>query len=506
MDNIILKSFFPEVFLSFSILLQLVFNIRIINKVNFNFPILTKEIYIQTLFILICLVSLYFKVEITGNLLNLVLVNDKSIFMVKILLTIVSIGLTVVIKNSLLLQKLNFSEYYSIYLLGLFSLLIMLSCESLVSFYVAMEMQALCFYVLASFNRTSVFSTEAGLKYFISGSFMSGFYLLGASIIYGCLGTLDLSNINILLFFSLQENNFLINNALILAFLLIIFVLLFKLACAPFHFWSPDVYDGAPLSSTIIFSILPKLPIFYFFVKLLIITQIFSEYFNQILLLFGLLSTLLGTLFALKQKRVKRLVIYSSIAQMGFMVSVLSVLTISGISSLYFFLIIYLFTSLLIWGHIVMLNKSSIVISNFNQQSIKPLYITSFNNFFNINTVWCVSILLAFFSIAGIPPLIGFLSKMLIIFQLIDVQQIFVASLLILISAVSVYYYIRLIKITYFESNKFLKTSSAQVVFFDEGFEYILFAILLFSLIFFFFFPTQLLLICEYVSINLHLI
>jgi NADH-quinone oxidoreductase subunit N len=508
MENIIFKSFIPEIFLSFCILLQLLINIKIVKNTKYNFPIITKELFTQTGFILICLFFLYNKVQITEVINTFVLINDFSTIVVKKLLIIITLGLILIIKNSLSIQKINFIEYFSIFLLGLFSLLIMISCESLTSFYLAMEMQALCFYILASFNRTSVFSAEAGLKYFISGSFISGFYLMGASLIYGCLGTLELNNLNILLLFPFKQNIENINVFLITGILLIIFTLLFKIACAPFHFWSPDVYDGAPLSSTIIFSILPKISIFYFFIKFLIVINFFSYYTNNMLLVFGVLSTIIGTFFALRQTRVKKLIIYSSIAQTGFLVTLLSINSVESIASLYFFLIIYLITSLLIWGNLVVFNEANILISNFEVKPIKSIYITNFKNMSQINSIWCVLILLVFFSIGGIPPFVGFVSKMLVILNLINNKEIIVSVILITVSAISVYYYIRLIKISYFESNKSIKTLPMQVIFSTKEnlIIYSLFSLVLFFLLFWFFFPSVVLLFCEYLAITLHYI
>lgn len=508
MDSLFLKSFIPETFLSFSILCQLVFNIKLVNKIKLNFPIITREIFIQTLFILISLFLLYNKLEVVELLSNFLLINDVSIVFLKSVLVLISIALMIIFKNAIILQKINFPEYFSIFLLAIFSLLIMLSSENLVSFYLVMEMQALCFYILASFNRNSVFSAEAGLKYFISGSFISGFYLLGCSMIYGCLGTLDLSSINILLFCPFNDSFFFVRNAVLIAFLMIVFTLLFKLACAPFHFWSPDVYEGSPLSSTVIFSILPKISIFYFFIKVLICGNLFYDTISLFLLVFGVFSTFVGTLYALNQNRVKKLIIYSSIAQTGFLVSILSVQTFESVASLYFFLLAYLITSLLVWGYIIAISHSNVLISNFLKIKSKPIYVTDFANLAHINRVFSFSILLIFFSIAGVPPLLGFLSKMNIILQLIDSNSLFAGSLLIVISAVSAYYYIRIIKISFFESGKFRNTNPVQVVFLDKNFnmEYILFSALLFSLVFLFFFPSSLLLLCQYLTINLHLI
>lgn len=508
MYNIILKSFIPEMFLSFSILFQLIFNIRLIKKSSLNHPIISHEAYIQTLFILICLAFLYNNTQIFGYLTQLTFTNDASIVTVKLILTIITILLTVIISKAIKIEKINFTEYYSVYLLGVLALLIMLSCQSLVSFYLAMEMQALCFYILAAMNRNSFFSVEAGMKYFLSGSFMSGFYLLGASMIYGFLGTLELNHICTLLFWDLSAQGEFFHIGLIIAFLLIISSILFKLACAPFHNWAPDVYDGAPLSSAAVFSILPKVSLYYFFIKFLLSINVYFDFVSNILLIFGVFSTFVGTFYALKQNRVKRLLIYSSIAQTGFLVSALSVQSLESISNIYFFLLIYLCTAILIWGHIIGLNSSNMFISNFFGQLSRPLYITDFSNLFVTNRVLAVSFLIVLFSIGGIPPFVGFLSKMQIILALVGSVNIFFPIALIVISAISVYYYIRFLKIAFFESKNFDKTISAQILFADNGQELrnVIFSILLALLVFLFFFPTQMLAICQYITIGINLI
>lgn len=508
MYNTILKSFLPEIFLSFSILFQLVFNIRLIKKSSLNYPIISHEAYIQTLFILVCLAFLYNGTKVTGYLPQLTFINDESILLVKLILVLIAILLTIIIKTAIKFEKTNFTEYYSIYLLGIFSLLIMLSCQSLISFYLAMEMQALCFYILATINRNSFFSVDAGMKYFLSGSFISGFYLLGASIIYGLLGTLELNVICSLLSWDLVHQGSFIHIGLIIAFILILSTLLFKLACAPFHNWAPDVYEGAPLSSSAIFSILPKISIFYFLIKFLLTSNIYFDYISSILLVFGVLSAFVGTFHAFKQTRVKRLIIYSSIAQTGFLVSALSVQSLESFASIYFFLIIYLISSLLIWGYLINLNNANMFVAKFSGQLSKPLYISDFSNMFNTNAFLAVSFLLVLFSVAGIPPFVGFLSKMQVILVLVSNSNIFSPTALIIISAFSVYYYIRLIKVAFFESKDFDRIISAQVVFQDDKQEFrnVIFSLLLLALSFLFLFPSQILSFCRYLTATLNII
>ena len=505
MDSIFLKSFIPEIFLSLSILGQLVFNSRLINDLKFNYPLIDKEVFWQTFFILFCLLSLLLNLKIDTFVSTFLFLNDESGRLVKILFVFSCLISLFVILRSFVLQNLNFFEYFSIFLLAVLSLLLLTSSCDLISTYLVIEMQALCFYILASFRRNSAFSTEAGLKYFISGSFISGLFLLGASLIYGGLGTLNFNHLSLLLSFSLNQELIHIKYFVLIGVLLVTITLLFKIAAAPFHFWSPDVYEGSPLSSTIIFSIVPKLVIFSFFIKwLCIISDIFYD-IKDLLVLIGVISVFVGTFFALKQKRVKRLIIYSSIAQIGFLVAALATGTIDGYSSIFFFLVIYIISSILVWNHVTLFYSFQNKVNTFNNKVSTPLFLSSLSNLFSTNSLWAFSFLCIFFSIAGIPPFSGFLAKILILFTLIGSDQLLGALFLIMISAISVFYYIRVVKVIFFES-KNIKSNNYQFhTIFNTNFfnfDYLIISSCLFSLIFFFFYPTTLLLMCQYLILN----
>jgi len=505
MDLIILKSFLPEIFLSLSILFQLIFNARIINDLKFNFPIIDKEVFSQTSFILLCLLLLLINFRIEGSFSNFIFLNDGSARLVKILLVLSCLFSLTIIVRSFTLQNLNFFEFFTIFLLSLLSLLLLISSSDLISAYLVIEMQALCFYILASFRRDSAFSTEAGLKYFISGSFISGIFLFGASLIYGGLGTLNFNNLTLLLSFSLCDEFIYIKYFVLVGILLVTVTLFFKVAAAPFHFWSPDVYEGAPLASTVVFSILPKLAIFSFFIKWVsIISDLFYD-IKSVFIVVGICSVFVGTFFALKQKRIKRLVIYSSIAQVGFLVAALSANSVEGVSAIYFFLVIYIITSILIWNHITLFYDFKKKSNMFNGKIATPLFLSSLANLFKINPLWAFSFILIFFSVAGIPPLSGFLSKIFILFGLINSDELLGSIFLILISAVSVFYYIRVVKVIFFESKDLkVNNNSFQTIFSSDLFDLdcIIIALFLFLLLLCFFYPTFLLLICQYVVLG----
>lgn len=502
MDTLIFKSFLPEIFLSTAVLLQIIFNTKAINDLKYNFPVIEKETFYQTIFIIFLFILFQNDLKIEGVLGTNTLSNDATIRVVKQLFSIFVIITLFIVNEAHILQKLNFVEFYFVFLLSILSLIFMIGCSDLLIFYLLMEMQALCFYVLGAFNRTSIFSVEGGLKYFISGAFISGFYLLGVSFLYGSLGTINLNNLQALLSFDLSTYNEDLIYIVYLSVTLITCTLLFKVACAPFHFWSPDVYDGAPLSSTIVFSIVPKIPIFFFFTKWLNSIYLLKNELSYVLVIFGLLSVFVGTFFALGQKRLKRLIVYSSIAQTGFLVLGIGLLNLEGFSYTFLFLGLYIITSILIWGHFVLFHKFSAKTNSHYSTDLVSLYISTINNLFKDNFLWSLSLVIIFFSIAGIPPLTGFLSKMLIIYNLINYQHVLFAVMLVLISSISVYYYIRIVKVAYFEPKKDTFSEDFKTIYSDTISEstILIFSVLLSILVGLFYNPKIFLLLSQYIS------
>ncbi len=459
------NTFGVEIFFTFLILSQLMFNTFIINRES-NFIIPNTEIFFQTFFILICilLVISNYKIENFAN--ELYFIADISTNNFKLLTILVSILILPLISQSFLLQSLNSHEYYTLYLLSILSLFLLICSIDLLSVYLVIEMQALCFYVLATFKRDSSFTTEAGLKYFIAGSFISGIFLIGICLIYGSLGTLNLQELNTLLSFSVYGYNGYLKQVITIGLVLITVTFLFKLVCAPFHFWAPDVYDGAPLSSTIIFSILPKLSLFYFLFKWIITLNIFFWDLKYIFIFSGTYSLILGTFFSLNQTRVKKLLIYSSLAQMGFMVVCLSLNNIESFMTIFFFLIIYLLTSIIIWGVIVLLYSSQYyTLKFFSVEKFNALYISTLSNFKKVSIPLTFILIIVIFSSAGIPPAPGFFSKALILLTLIKDSQLLTSITFIIISSISAYYYIKLIKVVTFEPQKINKNFNFLTIF-----------------------------------------
>jgi NADH-quinone oxidoreductase subunit N len=490
------KSFLLEVFLSCSILAQLLFNTKLIKKPVLNFLLLDTILYSQLFFILISTLILTSVTLSEFYSFNITFINTNSSVLIKALILIILILNLNTVLNSFSLQNLNFMEFASIFLLSVLSSFLIINSNDLLSFYLSIEMQSLCFYLLASFKRNSVFSSEAGLKYFIGSSFMSGIFLLGSSLIYGCLGSLSLSNIFLLTVFDL---NFSLNILLITGVTLITIFLLYKIGCAPFHFLYPDVYEGSPLSSTVILTILPYLSIYVFFFNWLTCLNISLAFIQDIILGCAILASSVGTLFALFQLRLKRLVIYSSISQVGFLLSALALNTDNNLVFVFFYLIIYLITLSLIWGF-------ALIFLNFKQGAAfekitAPLLISSFNNLFKKHKILSFSFAVILFSIGGIPPLAGFFSKIFILEGLLIASFFTLAKALIIISSISAFYYLRIIKIIFFEP-KNIEKENQDFLFYSNlkfHFLYIIFSFSLFLLFFFSFYQELLLILISFI-------
>jgi NADH-quinone oxidoreductase subunit N len=304
-------------------------------------------------------------------------------------------------------------------------------------------MQSLCLYVIAASKKNSSISTEAGLKYFLLGSFSSALLLFGMSILYGCTGTTNFENFTLLLS-GVDLDNFSTTSSISNALLFVGAAFFFKIAAAPFHMWSPDVYEGSPTSSTIFFAVIPKIALFAVFIRMF--QTVFSSFEDTLLIMsifFSICSVIVGSFAALKQRKLKRLLAYSSVSHVGYLLLAFSANSIEGTQALFFYLVIYMITSLSLWSVILSINTST------NTERSKTLI--DFASVSTANPLIGLTGMMALFSLAGVPPLAGFYAKMAVFLSAIGSSLIFVSLIAILCSVVSSVYYIRLIKIMYFE-------------------------------------------------------
>ncbi len=442
MDSLTLKTFLVEFFFSVSLLATLIYNSAIVRSVQF--PLFDREVYSQTLFLLVLGGMIILNTDFGTFTPGLLFGTDGIAMSSKLILCITLFAALVLGQSHFYRAKINLFEFYSVTLLALISLMILVSSYDLISIYISLEMQSLCFYILAAINRYSAFSTEAGLKYFVLGAFISGLFLFGASILYGITGTTNLNSYALL--FSSDLSSDLNLSIFFLGVLFILVAVLFKLAAAPFHIWSPDVYEGAPLNSTIIFVVLPKLVVLVVLFRILYYS--FFTYFGDfqsLLVISGTLSVLIGSFMALRQKRVKRLLIFSSISHVGFLLLGCATGTVLGLTSVIYYLMFYLITSILVWGVVALLTNNT------------ALYLTDLAVLARTNPVLGFSLAMGFFSLAGIPPLVGFSMKFFVFSAAMNADLYMASAIIILLSVLGAFYYLRVIKVAYFEKQNTYK-------------------------------------------------
>lgn len=334
-------------------------------------------------------------------------------------------------------------EYFMLIILSISGIILILNSSNLLVVYLGLELQSLPFYVLAAFRRFNRESTEAGLKYFVLGGLSSALYLLGASIIYGLTGTVDLATIR-LIFENLLDTNPDLFNGVLVGLTFLLSAIFFKLSVFPFHTWTPDVYAGSILPVVLLFATASKIGVFCFLSRLIgLVLSAASSYFSVLFVVAGITSILVGTLGAMYQISIKRLLAYSTIGHMGYVMLALSSMDSTGIVIASMYVLFYVIINLTIFTVLIILQNQTQ--TKIYLETVYDLRLIRFSN------KWLTLLLsLLFLSLAGIPPLLGFFSKYFVIFNLIDNNLYFTAFVTVLISAAAAYYYLRLIRFILF--------------------------------------------------------
>ena len=341
-------------------------------------------------------------------------------------------------------------EYSLIVLFSTFGASLLVSSADLISMYLSIELQSFGVYILSTLYRDSESATSAGLKYFLLGSLSSCIILLGSGLVYTYSGLTNLESIYNLI--SVSENTQILQG-LTLGIVLIIVGYLFKVSAAPLHNWAPDVYDESPTIVTIWLTIMPKLSILIFLLEIHSqignsLLTIFSLSLKNLLLISSLLSLIIGTIVGLAQSRIKRLLAYSTISHIGFILLALAINTEQAIDSFLFYIIQYSITNLntflviIALGYIIK-NNSQSILGSF--QDIK--YITELKGLFFNNPLLSLSLTICLFSMAGVPPLLGFFSKQFVLYSAMQSEYYFIGIIAILVSVISASYYLKIIKV-----------------------------------------------------------
>lgn len=443
----------PELFLGLS-LVYLILHSTFLALKQKNFLIQDSVLYlcVFTLFLSCILVTNDSLNVLELSFLNDTIVSDFVGSSTKFIIGSLSIFCLLMMQPYLANQKINQFEYLLLIVFAVLGLFLLCSSNDLLTAYLAIELQGLAFYVLASFKKNSTYSVDAGIKYFILGAFSSSLFLFGSSLLYGTTGTICFDEFRDLFTNSNWstsniDNLTMFNPSLIkFALILILISLLFKLAIAPFHTWAPDVYENSPSSSTFFFAVVPKLAIFVLLLRIFYHSFFcFFESWRYFVVISVVLSIIVGSFGGLEQRKLKSLLVYSSISHMGYALIAFSAGTFESIQMLFCYLIVYSFSGLCVWS-IFLITR---VKNNYLQKQNKDL--TDLVLLGKSNYMLAIFFTTVLFSVAGFPPMIGFLVKISVFLTAIESSMYFVALLSILCSVIGTFYYIRLVKILYFE-------------------------------------------------------
>ena len=364
-------------------------------------------------------------------------VTDRLIIYLKALILLAAILVLIISERYRSIENLYLFEYPLLILFSILGMLVMLSANNFITLYLGLELQSLALYVLAAAKKDSLKSSEAGLKYFILGALASGFFLFGVSLLFGITGT---TSFTLLSFNYLNPNE--VSLLLIFSVVLIISSIAFKLSIAPFHMWTPDVYEGAPTSITAYFAIVPKIAAIGVLIRILYIALIDINFiWLQLVLVLGLLSIFVGAFGALLQKNIKRLLAYSAISNIGFIFLALSLGTQLGLEASLLYITIYSISAIGVFTFILSMEKDNIMLDNISSYA----GLSKSNPFYAV----CLSILLL--SMAGLPPLAGFIAKFYVFKAVITSGYLFTAIIGIIGSVISAYYYLNIIKVMYLD-------------------------------------------------------
>jgi proton-translocating NADH-quinone oxidoreductase chain N len=383
------------------------------------------------------------------------LILDDFTFFLKILVLMSSLFAIIIALDYVKKETFNAFEYIILIQLATCSMLFLIASADFISMYLAIELQSLCFYVLAASKRNSEFSTEAGLKYFLLGAFSSGILLFGCSLIYGFTGVTNFAELAKIFTCGAEDisSGTSALKACELGMVFILVGLLFKMTAVPFHMWAPDVYEGAPTSITAFFSITPKVSIVA--VLLRVFVDSFYDFmlpWQKILIFCSIASMILGAFAAMSQNKIKRLLAFSSIGHVGYLLIGVCCGTVEGLQALFIYLVIYIVMTINIFA--IVLSPVKRLGSNFVKSVQRVKYTTDFSMLAKTNPILAITLTVALFSMAGIPPLAGFYSKAFLFFAAMSSTMYLLALIGVLTSVVSCFYYIRLIKIMYFENPK----------------------------------------------------
>ncbi len=427
-----LNLIFPEIFIIFSIMFLLIFGVFKKNSES-----LVNNLSFISLLILLALIFNLKSFNQSYLFNESYKIDNLSTFMKMLLVTS---GIFIMLSTSkyLKITKILKIEYPVLFLSAILGMMVMISSNDLILFYLGLEIQAISLYVLTSFNRDNLFSSESGVKFFILSALSSGLLLYGCSLVYGFSGTTNFNLIS-------ASNLFDAKYGITFGIVFILVGLAFKISAVPFHMWAPDVYQGSPTSVTLFFAILPKIAALTVLIRFLYVPFAnMIDHWQLIIIFLSIASMTFGAVAAIGQKNIKRLAAYSSIGHMGYVLAGISVGTIEGIQSSIIYISIYAVMNIALFSCLFMLKRNENYYENIDDLS----------GLSKNHPALSFSLLIILFSLAGIPPLAGFFAKFYIFMVVIEKSMYLLAVVGLLTTVVAAFYYLRIIKVIYFDPKK----------------------------------------------------
>ncbi|MFA7632934.1 MAG: NADH-quinone oxidoreductase subunit NuoN [Thiohalomonadaceae bacterium] len=436
--NFLLPDFLPalpEIFLLGMICLILLLDLFLSDKQRIVTYLLSQAT-------LLCAVLLTLSVHDEGRVLTFAntFVNDPMATVLKISIYLATFLIFLYAKDYLRARDMFKGEFYLLGLFGVLGMNVMVSAHNLITIYLGLELLSLSLYAMVALQRDSLQASEAAMKYFVLGAMASAMLLYGMSILYGITGSLDLAQIN-------SATGNLADNEVLLAFALVFIVIgvAFKLGAVPFHMWLPDVYHGAPTAVTLYLSSAPKLAAFAMMMRLLVdgLAELQGQWEGMLVML-AVLSLVAGNVIAIAQVNLKRMLAYSAISHVGFLLLGMLSGTQAGYAAAMFYAIVYVLMGLGGFGMIILLSRAGFEADRIDD--FKGL---------NERSPWfALMMLILMFSMAGVPPFLGFWSKLAVIQAVLDAGMVWLAILAVIFSVIGAFYYLRVVKVMYFDKAK----------------------------------------------------
>lgn len=381
-------------------------------------------------------------------------VRDSMADVLKLFTVIVSIGIFLFSREYLLQQKFYSGEFFILGLFGVLGMFVMISAHNMITMYIGLEIMSLAMYAMIALRKDSASALESSMKYFVLGALATGMLLYGFSMVYGATGTItfpEMANV-------IESGNV---DMKVLAFgvVFVVIGLAFKLGAVPFHMWVPDVYQGAPSAVTLYLGTAPKLAAFAMLYRILVegMPGLVGDW-QELIIILSILSMVVGAIVAIVQEDLKRMLAYSGIGHMGFLLLGVIAANPSGYSASMFYIIVYAITGLAGFGIIVAVSRAG---NEFDK-------ISDYAGLNNRNPWLALMMVFIMMSMAGIPPFIGFWAKIIVIEEVVRAGFVWIAVIAVITAVISAYYYLKVVKAMYFDSaptnDKVEATSKASMI------------------------------------------